>query len=102
MFLVSAAAHAVWTDVWSWGIGIGLIICFSLAAWFSPVFKKDFVYAALIVGVLLAAYGYGTHVEAAICSAKEAAVTAKVDKIVAATKTPAARKKADPYNTKHN
>lgn len=93
---------AIWTLVWTWGLGIGLIILLLAAAYFSPIAKKDFVYAAIGVAVFMFAYGYGQRNEDALCKAKEAAVTKKVDIIVAKTKTKAYRHRKDPYDDPRN
>ena len=100
--LSETVAHAVWADIFAWGGGIGLAILFFLAAFFSPVAKKDFFYGGVICLLAVAIYGYGTRVATAICVAKENAVVVKVDKIVAKTKTPAYRRAADPYNKRSN
>lgn len=52
----------VWAEVWRFGIGLGLIIVFLAAAYFSPILKKDFVYAAVVVAVLLASFTYGVRI----------------------------------------
>lgn len=94
--------HALWTLVWTWGLGVGLIVLLLLAAWFSPFFKKDLVYAAVVVAVALVVYGYGQHNDEILCRAREAAVEKKVNAIVAKTKTPAYRKRRDPYDSPRN
>lgn len=98
----SGVFSTIWTLVWTWGLGVGLIILLLAASYFSPIAKKDFFYAAVVVAVGMVVYGYGIRNEDALCKAREAAVTKKVDAVVAKTKTPAYRKRKDPYDNPRN
>lgn len=49
--------------VWHFGLaGTGMAALLA-AAWFSPVFKKEFIYAALVVGLVTFVYARGVHDE---------------------------------------
>lgn len=54
----------IWPFILHGGTGVTLITVLLGAAYFSPVFKKDFIWAAAVVAVLLFAYGVGVHDEA--------------------------------------
>ena len=82
------------------GIGAVLVIGFLAAAYFSPVFKKDFFYAALIVAAFLFAEDIGIHDEKKHTAAQEQLVEKKVDTSVAKAKSPAVLRKKDPWNRK--
>ena len=51
----------LWGEVWRFGIGIGLIILCLVAAYFSPILKKDFLYAAAVIAAFVIAFGYGVN-----------------------------------------
>ena len=53
----------IWGMVFHWGLGIGLIVLFLAAAYFSPIGKKDLIYCAVIVAVFLVAEAVGIHDE---------------------------------------
>lgn len=81
------------------GGGGALIVGLLAAAYFSPVFKKEFVYAALVVAVALFIYGVGVRDANNACRVREAAVTTKVDKAVSDAKTST---KKDPFDDPRN
>ena len=89
-----------WDLIWHQGLGIGLIICFLAASYFSPVFKKDFFYAAVIVGIFLLAEDIGIHDANKITAAKEQIVNKELVKAVQKSKTPKAQHAKDPWNNK--
>jgi hypothetical protein len=66
----SGVFGAVWTMVWHWGLGVGVIILLLLAAYLSPVSKIYFLVAAAIVAALLFAYSNGLLNERKVCEAK--------------------------------
>jgi hypothetical protein len=101
-FAIDLFFAGVWSMVWHWGIGIGLIILLCAAAWFSPVFKKDFLYAALIVFVALFFEAVGIKDERARVTAQEVIINQKVDDVVKSTETPASRTERDPYDSMRN
>jgi hypothetical protein len=78
-----------------------LIICLLLLAWFSPVFKKDFVWAAIVVAVALVLFNVGVHSEAKRVVAQEAVVNTTVDNAVKRSTTPSVRKSKDPWDRKN-
>jgi hypothetical protein len=88
----------LWTMVWHWGIGVGLIILLLAAAYFSPLCKKDFVYAAVIVAVAMFFEGVGVHMEAKYRDAKAAVIQKDVDSAVQEKQTPKAEKSKDPWD----
>jgi hypothetical protein len=49
----------IWTLLLGYGIGVTLFACFLAAAYFSPVFKKDFFWAAVGVALFMAGYIIG-------------------------------------------
>lgn len=85
----------VWPFVQHAGGGGALIVGLLAAAYFSPVFKKELVYAAIVVGVALFIYGVGVHDADRACKLREASVTTKVDKAVSDAKTSTAK---DPFD----
>ena len=66
----SGLIDAIWASVWHWGLGIGLIIVFIAATFFSPIGKQFFAAAAAFVFVLLVVYGIGQKDANTICEAK--------------------------------
>ena len=101
-FAIDLFFGGLWSMVWHWGIGIGLVILLCGAAWFSPVFKKDFVYCAILVAVCLA---YGTLLvqdEKKHEQAQQQLLIKKVHTVVQHTKTPQARAEKDRYDNKKN
>ena len=69
-YSASGLVDAVWANVWHWGLGIGLIILFIAATFFSPIGKQFFAAAAAATFVLLVVYGIGQRDESAVCDAK--------------------------------
>lgn len=69
------------------------------AAWFSPVFKKEFVYAAIVMGVLLFSYSIGVKDEHHKWKLREAQVTQQVHDAV---KKAIESGEKDPYDDPHN
>jgi hypothetical protein len=90
----------LWPLIWHQFAGYGLIVGLLAAAYFSPVFKKDFVYAAIIVGVTLFVYQYGVHDEAKRVAVQEQVVNKKVDQAVQTSKSAKVRHAKDPWNNK--
>lgn len=41
------------------GLGVGLIIACLAGAWLSPIFKKDFVWAAIVIAAITATFSIG-------------------------------------------
>src|SRR5678809_601795 len=97
----------VWNMVWHWGVGVGLIILFVAAAFFTesiPIVgkylkeaRKDLLWAAAGVGLLLIGQAIGAHDERKICEARTVVIEKRVTKVVKEVKSPKARKQDDPY-----
>jgi hypothetical protein len=73
----------------------------ALVKFFAPL-RKDLLWVAFIAGVILAAEYVGAHDEKLACVAKTVVIENVTDKAVAKTKTPAARKQKDPWDSKDN
>jgi hypothetical protein len=61
MNFISVAVAGLWPLVWHFGIAGLLVVGFLAAAYFSPVFKKDFIWAAAVVAVFAVAVALGVH-----------------------------------------
>lgn len=97
-FALSTIFVGLWTEIFHWGLGIGLIILFGLAAYFSPIAKPLFVACAVAVAAFLGGYTVGTHDADVKCTARAAAVDKAVANVVKKTTTKKARAKVDPYD----
>lgn len=51
----------LWALVWHFGVAGLLIVGFLAAAWFSPIFKKDFIWAAVVVAAFSVAVAIGVN-----------------------------------------
>jgi hypothetical protein len=51
----------LWALVWHFGAGGALAIACLAAAYFSPVFKKEFLWAAGLIVAVMIAVGVGVH-----------------------------------------
>jgi hypothetical protein len=107
---IQLAWAGVWAEIWHWGLGIGLIILlvagsiFSqsiplIGPWLAPI-RKDMLWAAAVVAVLLVGEYIGAADEKARCVARQVVVEKIVDKTVDKTKTPAYKNQVDPYQSK--
>lgn len=92
----------LWPLVWHWGVGAGLIILCGVGAYFSPLYKKDFIYAAIIVAIALFFEAVGIHDEQGRVAAQQATLNNAVNSIVEGTETPAAKGKRDKYDSPNN
>lgn len=72
---LSIATAGLWGEVWKYGLGGALIVGCLAAAWFSPVFKKEFLWGAAVIGAFMIAFAIGV-------SAGEKRVQAKWDAAV--------------------
>jgi len=72
----------LWVLVWHWGFGIGVIVCLIAAAWFLPVWRKEFSYSAVVVAAVLVGYTVGIHDEKTHRDAQAAIVQKQVDQAV--------------------
>lgn len=92
----------LWSLVWHFGIGIGVIILLCAAAYFSPLGKKWFIIAAVVVAAFVAGEGFGVNLEKRHTDAQAATVTKYVKKVVTGTQTKKSRASTDPWNQKTN
>ena len=92
----------VWTLVWHWGLGLGLIVLCIVGAIFSPFFKRDFVYCAIVVGVFLLAMYIGTRDEAKRVAGQQTVINDTVNKVVKGTQTPQSRSSTDRWDNPNN
>lgn len=98
----------IWSQVWHWGTGIGLIILLVALAWFTtavPVIgpyltnaRRDLLWAASAVAIFLAGQALGSHDEARKNAAKQVVIENRVDAVVEKTTTPAAKAQKDRWN----
>lgn len=88
----------MWDMVWHYGLGIGLIILCVAGAFFSPLFKKDFLYAAVVIAVAMAFETMGVREEKVHCDAQQAVIEKTVTKVVAKTATPKAKTQKDKWD----
>jgi hypothetical protein len=91
----------LWAEVWKWGIGIGLVILLLAAAYFSPLYKKYFLFAAVAVVIVLVAYTKGVSDENKRCVAQQVVVKQHVTAAVNYAKSKKALHARDPYNSRH-
>lgn len=91
--------QGVWPLVAHAGAGGVLIAGLLAAAYFSPVFKKELVYAAIVVAVALFVYGVGVHDEKTKRDAEQQVINTKVDKAVTDAKSSTSK---DKYDDPHN
>jgi hypothetical protein len=108
-----------WTMIWERGLGIGLIIFFValafgsqmlagipmfgpfLAAFFAPL-RKDLLWAAFGVALILGGEYVGAAAEKKKCVAQTVVIEHVTDKAVAKTKTPRARAAKDRWDNPEN
>lgn len=89
----------VWPFIAHAGTGGILIAGLLAAAYFSPVFKTDFLWAAGVVAVLMFAYGVGVHDESNRRDEREKALVTTVHDAV---KRAVESGGPDPYDTPSN
>lgn len=91
--------QSVWPLISHAGSGGLLIAGLLAAAYFSPVFKKEFVYAAGAIAIALFVYGVGVHDEKVKRDAREQQVQTDVD---TAVKDAVTSRKKDPFDAPTN
>lgn len=92
-------AKELWPFIEHAGGASALILALLAAAYFSPVFKVDFLWAAAVVAALLFAYSIGVRDEHRKWDARTAVITQQVhDAVVKAHKLG----KKDPYDAPRN
>lgn len=62
---------ALWSEIWKFGLGTGLIILCLAAAYFSPIGKQAFMAFAGAIFIGLIIYGYGIKEEKAVCAVQK-------------------------------
>lgn len=97
-YFVEMLFAGVWTMVWHWGVGIGLVICLCALAYLLPAYQKDFLYAALLVVVALFFMAIGIRDERTRVAAQQKVLQQQVDTVVKGTRTPQSRAARDPYD----
>jgi len=101
-FMVEHAFAGLWSMIWHFGVGIGLVILLLAAAYFSPIGKKEFIYAAVVVLAFLGGETMGVHLEKVHTDAQAAAVEKYVTGVVKGTGTPKSKAQKDPYDNPKN
>lgn len=115
MFIWAWVQHqlaGVWSMAWHWGTGIGLIVLLLAAAlasesvpivgkWLKDV-RKDLVWGAVALALLLVGMYIGAEDEKKICKARTTIVVQTVTKVVKSVKTPKLKKQDDPYDNPNN
>lgn len=77
----------IWSMVWHWGVGIGLVVLLLAAAYFSPILKKFFLAMALGVVLVLVGETIGIHDEKAHRDAEGVVIDKDVANAVDKAKT---------------
>lgn len=103
-YLIEHAFAGLWTLIWHFGVGIGIVILLGIGAWFAPSLKLKAlcIGAAAFVIALLVGEGIGVNMEKSHNVAQQAQTNNFVDKTVEGTTTKKSRAKADPWNNKDN
>ena len=82
MLLVNEAFAGAWALVWHWGAGAAIIILCLAAAYFSPLYKKYFLYTAGVTALCLFFFGTGIADQHARERAQQKVIIKYVDRIV--------------------
>ena len=103
-YLVSHFFAGLWTLIWHFGVGIGVIILLCVGAYFAPTVRLKATCIALAVGVamLVIGEGIGVRMERSHVAAQEKSANTFVDKTVKGTTDPKSRTAPDPWNSKDN
>src|SRR5208282_5290920 len=106
LFHPSIFFAGLWAAYWPVLAGTALVVGLLACAYFSPIGKRYFVEAAVVVAIGLAVYQYGLHQADARCRAQNIAATKVinnvVNKAVTLTHTRKNRAAPDPWNSKDN
>lgn len=99
---LSVLTAGLWTVFWPAAVG-GVIVLLLLAlAYFSPLGKRYFVEAAVVVATGLGVYQYGLHQADARCRAQNIAATKVINNVVSkavkSTKTKKSKARTDPWD----
>ena len=94
----------LWQVFWPAAVGGIIVVLLLTVAYFSPLGKRYFVEAAIVVALGLGVYQYGIHKADERCRAQNIAATKVinqvVNKAVKKTHTKRARLAVDPWNRK--
>lgn len=60
--LFTVAVAGLWAEIWRFGLGFGLMILCFVGAYFSPIWKKDFLWAGGVIAVFMVAFTTGVVV----------------------------------------
>ena len=92
----------LWGVAWPIIAGGGIVAGLLVLAYFSPLGKRYFVEAAVVVAIGLGVYQYGLHKEDERCHAQNVAATKVINKVVNKavkhTRTKRAIKAQDPWD----
>ena len=91
--------QSVWPLVAHAGLGSAAVVALLAAAYFSPILKREFMYAAGVVVIALTVYAVGIRDERRIWTAKVERTEGKVDKAVEDAKKSTEK---DPFDDPRN
>lgn len=57
--ILQQALAGLWGEVWRFGLGYGVCILLAVAAYLSPVFRKQLAFASVAVGIFMIAFTSG-------------------------------------------
>jgi hypothetical protein len=57
--ILKQAFAGLWGEIWRFGLGYGICICLAIAAYLSPIWKRQLAYAAVAVGIFMIAFTSG-------------------------------------------
>lgn len=99
---LSVLTAGLWQVFWPAAIGTVIVVLLLALAYFSPLGKRYFVEAAVIVVIGVGVYQFGLHQADARCRAQNIAATKVINKVVHKavrhTTTKRARAAIDPWN----
>ena len=79
---LSIFTAGLWGVAWPQISAFALIVGLCALAYFSPIGKRYFIEAAIVIAVGLGVYQYGLHQEANRCTAQQVAGTKHINKVV--------------------
>ena len=92
----------LWTVFWPGMIATVIVVLLLALAYFSPLGKRYFVEAAIVVAIGLGVYNYGLYKSDQRCRAQNIAATKVINKVVnkavKSTRTKRAIKAQDPWD----
>lgn len=57
--ILTQALAGLWGEVWRFGLGFGLCICFAVAAYVSPIARRQLAYTAIAIFIFMVAFTSG-------------------------------------------